>query len=304
METSAIIGLISLFTGLTVFFVWYAVASPIRAAKASSLDDDILGNSEVTYDEGDSLGKYVRPVLDNFLPRMPEINLSAERKKSLNNLLIKSGNPWHLTADEFLGISLALSLLGLLLGGALAALGLFPASFSWALPLVFGGAGAVPYSQYNSKKQARSKAIERELPEALDLLVITIKSGQTFEYALENITTQLPEGLLKSEFIRVVIELQAGSGLEPTLMSMAKRYESEDLESFAKAVVQTQKLGADVSETLSQQADFVRANYEARLERMIARLGTTVFIPLSITMLPAFLVIFVAPMIMQILQFL
>jgi len=237
---------------------------------------------------------------------MPVIPLSEERKKGLQNLIVKSGNPWHINSEEFVGLTVALSIFGVLVGSAVIALGVIPSMIPPIVLIIFMGAAgaALPYSTYNSRKETRTKAIEKELPEALDLLTITIASGQAFEFALENIIRQLPEGILRTEFGKVVVELQAGSTLEKSLTDFSHKFESSDLESFTRAVIQTSKLGSDVTETLTQQADFVRSNYEARIEAMISRLETTMFIPLIITMLPAFMIIFIAPTLASISEFL
>jgi tight adherence protein C len=303
---SSSIGLIALFAALAVFFTCYAIYAPIqeRKSKKIELDPEVTGeasNAYTEYEGDDSLGKYVRPILNNFLPQLPKFKLSEERKSNMDKLLIHSGNPWKVTPEEFIGLQLALSIFGVLLGAAIGALNVLPAAVPPIVLVIFmGGAGyALPYSVYNTRRQARTKAIEKELPESLDLLTITIASGQAFEFALQSVTSQLSEGLLKTEFAKVVVELQAGSNLERSFTNLSKRFDSDDLESFTKAVIQSTELGSDVSETLAQQAEYVRSNYEARLERMIARLETTMFIPLIMTMLPAFMIIFIAPTLTQ-----
>lgn len=311
MEISQLIGLLALFAGLTVFFVLYAIYAPVtttvsedKALRDSVFDDE--GYDEPQIDPNDSIGKYVRPILNNFLPQLPNIPLSSERKDKMEKMLITSGNPWKLNVQEFLGIQIAFAVIGFMAAILFISTGYAPDQipvFVW--PLFGAGAGyLIPYSKYNSAKESRTKEVERQLPEALDLLTITIDTGQVFEFALENVTKQLPEGLLKTEFGKTVVEIQAGSSLERSFTSLSRRFASEDLESFTKAVIQATKLGSDVSDTLKQQADYVRSNYEARLQRMIARLETTMFIPLIGTMLPAFLVILLAPTMAQLANFL
>jgi tight adherence protein C len=307
METATTVGLIALFAGLTTFFVLYAIYAPVvKKEEKNAIQTEVFGEQVETYEAGDSLGKYVRPVLNNFLPQMPTIPLSEERKKSLQSLIVKSGNPWHITSEEFVGLMVALGIFGVLVGSAITALGVLPAFLPPIVLIIFMGAVGflLPYTTYNTRKESRTKAIEKELPEALDLLTITIASGQAFEFALENIIRQLPEGILRTEFGKVVVELQAGSTLERSLTDFSRKFESSDLESFTRAVIQTSRLGSDVTETLTQQADFVRSNYEARIEAMISRLETTMFIPLIITMLPAFMIIFIAPTLASISDFL
>lgn len=300
------IGVIAFFASISVFFLLYAIYAPVKAPKARTLDEEVFGSKEVTIESGDSLGRYARPILDNFLPQFPEIPLSDERKKGLEALLVKSGNPWNLNVNEFLGLSLALGFTGALIGSAIAAFGILPDQLPPVVVILFTtlGAAVLPYSQYNSKKETRKKSIERELPEALDLLTITIASGQTFESALDQVCRQMPEGLLKSEFVKISTEFQAGGTIERALLDFSRRYDSQDLDSFAKAVIQTNELGTPVTETLAQQAQLVRSNYEARVEKMIAKLESTLFIALIPTMLPALMIIFLAPTISSLASFL
>lgn len=312
MDLAQMIGMLAFFAGLTVFFLLYAIYAPIVDREEENqkiknvFDEEEDQEYYQTETSSDSLGKYVRPILNNFLPQLPKLPLSSDRKKSLDNLIIKSGNPWKLNAEELIATMIAFGIIGFVVAIIFVATGqlpeqLPPIALILAIPLM---GAAIPYSKYNSAKEARTKAIEKELPEALDLLTITISSGQAFEFALESVTKQLPEGTLKTELSQVVVELQAGSTLERSFKALSSRFQSDDLESFTKAVVQATKLGSDVSETLKQQADYVRSNYEARLQRMIARLETTMFIPLIATMLPAFMLILIAPTMVQLGQYL
>lgn len=307
MENAQTIGLIALFSAITVFFILYAIYAPVvRKETKDEVRSDFFGEHTPEYDTGDSLGKYVRPILNNFLPQLPKLPLTVDSRKGLDNLIIKSGNPWKINSEEFLGLTIALGILGLLIGAAISAIDVLPEYLPPLVLILFTtlALAALPYSQYNSKKESRTKAIEKELPEALDLLVITINSGQVFEFALEQVTKMLPEGMLRTELTKVVVELNAGSTLERALIDLRTKFDSEDMESFTKAVIQTSKLGSDVTETLTQQANYVRENWKARIERKIARLETTIFIPLVVTMLPAFMVTFIAPTMSQISGFL
>lgn len=299
-------GVIAFFAALTIFLLAYAIYAPVKAAKARSLDEEVFGVREQTIDADDSIGRYARPILDNFLPQMPDIPLGEEQRKGLEKLLLKSGNPWNLNVNEFLGLSLALGFLGALIGGGIAALGVLPEAVPPVIVLIFlAVAGlALPYSTYNTRREKRVKEVEKELPEALDLLTITISSGQTFETALAQVCRQMPDGLLKREFVKISTEFQAGGTIERALLDFTRRYDSNDLESFAKAIIQTNELGASVTQTLAQQAALVRSNYEARVEKMIAKLSSVLFASLIPTMIPAMMLVFLAPTLSTLTQFL
>lgn len=298
MNTETSIGLLAFFVFLTLMFAAYALFAPIVNRREEKIGTDIFAtNDEVEIDPKDSLGKYIRPILDNFMPQLP-LTLSKQRRKGLAHIIQTSGNPWKVTPEELIAVQIGLAILGALVGSLAFIIPGIPESIP---PLLFPGllavaGAAIPYSKYNSLREGRMKLIEKQLPEAIDLIQITVgTAGETFESGLKSVTGHMPDNLLRSEFIRCVTEMESGRTTRDVLTALYKRFDSKDLEAFCKAIIQSKDLGNDPSRTLAQQADFIRTNYEARLERMIARLETTMFIPLIATMLPAFIIIFVGP---------
>lgn len=287
METSTLPAVAALFAGLAVFFIAYAIYAPVVEKRRSGKEGPV--------DENDRVGKYVKPMLDEFMPQLPNIPLGETRMEKLDELIYKAGNPWRLNREELIGIMLAFGTAGAIIGSMVALMGNLPVS-PWLVILILAlGAGFYPLSVYRSARQKRSNDITRNLPEALDLLTVSLAAGETFQPALISVVKQLPDSLLREEFKKIALGIQSGVPLEKTLTDFARVTDSEEADSFAKAIIQSQKLGSDVTETLSQQASFTRSAKETRLEEKIARLNTTLFIPLSITMLPAFLIIFIAP---------
>jgi len=296
MDAQTAQGFAAIAAGLTVFVLIYAIYSPVRkSSRRSTAVDEVFG--EQGYQGStEGIGKYIQPILKNFMPSLPEGMLSANRENNYRKLIREAGNPWRITPEELFVLQLAFGIIGALIGGFVAAAAPVEQIPAFLWPIAVGGvAMLLPYAFHTSARDKRTKDIQKNLPEALDLLTVMIRSGQTFEPALRRVTTQLAEGFLREEFTRVNIELQAGTTLSDCMRSFAASNNSDSAESFAKAIIQAQKIGADVTDTLTQQAVFARDDYEARLEKMIARLSTTMFIPLTICMLPAFMIIFIAP---------
>jgi tight adherence protein C len=284
---NALPGLAALFSAITVFFILYAVLAP-RIERART-------NSAGPIDEKDTLGKYVKPVLNEFLPQLPPIKLKKDRAAKLAELIHKSGNPWRLNQEELIGIMAALAITGGIFGSIIAAFGSLDVN-PLVMIIAFTAAGFFyPYSVYNTARQKRTAELQRNLPQALDLLTVTMSAGETFQPAVISVVKQLPDSLVKREFNKIAVNTQAGISIEQSLLDFASITDSDEATNFAKAVIQSQKLGSDVSETLSQQASFTRDSKETRIEEKIAKLNTTLFIPLSLTMLPAFLLIFITP---------
>jgi tight adherence protein C len=294
-------GIIALLGALTVICALYAIYTPVKALKRDSIKDEFFGGNTTTATTGEGIGKYARPLLNNFLPQFPAPEMSAERKDKVAEFILKAGNPWKLNPEEYSAMKWIFASIGFFIGLVISVLNLVPFIPWYAFLGLFTLVGfAIPYSTYNSKKEARTHEAQKELPEALDLLVVTLTAGEPFESAIRQVVTQLPKGLIKDELGKVDLKIRAGNSLESALTTFSSEIDAEEVESFTKSIIQAQKLGADVTETLQQQAMFVRENHEARVEKMIARLSTLMFIPLAATMLPAFIIIFLLPSIQQI----
>jgi tight adherence protein C len=291
MDQASIPAFAGLTAGLTVFFLLYAIYSPIRAKKKVTVAEGVFGK-----EERDETQRFTRPILDNFMPSLPEGVIPKSSISKYAELLRVSGNPLKINPEELFVLQIAGGLIGFLLGLVVAAFNQIAAVPAPLFPLVFTALGFfLPYGKHTSLRDERARDIQRHLPEALDLLQVVIATGSTFQPALRKVTKQLPDSFLKQEFTRINVELQAGATLEACMISFAKSNISEEGAAFSSAIIQTQKLGADVTDTLVRQAQLARANQEARIERMIARLQTMLFVPISAFMMPAFLVIFLAP---------
>ena len=291
MDHSSIPAFAALTGGLTVFFLLYAIYSPIRPKKKTTVAENVFGKNDY-----DITQRYTRPILDNFMPSLPEGMIPKSMTGKYAELLRVSGNPLKINPEELFVLQIAGALIGFLIGLVIAAFNSIPSVPPFAFPLIFAALGGfLPYGKHTSLRDSRARDVQRYLPEALDLLQVVIATGSTFQPALRQVTDQLPESFLRQEFTRINIELQAGATLDTCMTSFARNNISEEGAAFASAIIQTQKLGTDVTDTLVRQAQLARSNQEARIERMIARLQTMLFVPISAFMMPAFLIIFLAP---------
>lgn len=282
-------GIAVVLSGLSIFLAIWAFKAPRK--------DFNLKREETYIDENErSARNYIAPLLNNFLEQSPvNTNLGVEQEDRIRQLILKSGNPWNLRPYEFRGTQIVFAILGAVLGLLISLPNIIPAP-AFVFVLLFGLLGYfIPLSVYNTARDARSKEIQKQLPDALDLLVVIMKSGQNFEPALAAISEKMPDGLLKNEFARVSSEINAGRSLPDALTSFSNRVSNEEAENFAKAVAQAQRLGSDVSEALTAQARASREAYEALVQKKTAKLSSTMFLMLTPTLIPAMVLIFVAP---------
>lgn len=307
-DTSSLIGAVALFAGLTIFFTLYAIWSPINTKKRqqtvhSEDEEDLFavmvdplegieGEEAARQRDDNNQAGLLKALLKGFSPAIPSF-LNSKQQSKLKIFMHKAGNPWNMTPEELIASMLIVGIGLALLGASLCAF--FAPSYIFLGIFMGAMMGYMPYAAYNNAKTARTRAIEKELPGAMDLLTITINSNQTFTTSLGSVANRLPDGVLKKEFMRVYLEIQAGASLTNSLVAFAQRFDSMDVESFVRAVVQSEKLGSNITDTLEQQSDFIRANYENRIEKMVNRLETTLFVPLLLFIIPAFLIVILAP---------
>lgn len=291
------IGFAAFLLGAAVFITCWVFLSPQRQAE--------LPYGNVNDEDESGFNKFIRPLLKNFIPESPmRAAMGKESMTRTEELLVRSGNPWNIRSEEFVGAQILFALFGLILGIILYAFGVFeliPQVPGLIFAPAFAAAGYfIPLSAHRTLVEKRNKEINSQLPEALDLLVISMSSGSIFDSALHEVIPSLSDGILKEEFRRVNKSMESGMTTEAALKEFAMRTLSDDVESFVKAIIQAQKSGdGDITEALSNQASKAREAYENLLEKKIAKLSQTVFIPLAVTMMPALIIITVAPTITQ-----
>lgn len=292
------IGLVAILFGVAAFASVYAIAAPVRTLPHDGRNPEDFGVRTTQNNPGSAFEKYVRPMVHNFLPQTPmSAQLKARGNDKVVELLVRSGNPWNIQPEEFLGIRILSAIAGFFVFLALGLMEMLPTMLPFEAWLLVGPllGGYLPKVLLDRHKGARLKAARKGLPEALDLLVITLNAGMNFTPALTEVVGRLPQGVIREELGRVSQDLRAGRPLKDALLDFARRAPSEEAESFAKAVVTSERLGSSVSETLKSQSETARVAYEAALDVKIGKLPTTLYFPILALMLPALFIVILAP---------
>lgn len=283
-------GLVAFFTILAVLTACYAAFAPAR--KVVFNDDDAYASDEPkgTFD------RWVRPAVRNFLPIAPSFLVKyANTSTSVASLLVRSGNPWRLTAEEYIVMRFLAAGVGAAALSFYAAMGFFPLDtiFAFLGGAVFGW--MVPGLLLSTAWGKRKKDIIRTLPEALDLLRICLNAGYNFANALGQVVLLLPPGASRQELTRVVADLRSGRTVSQSMESFAERVPLEQVESFVRAVNISQSMGTDMASTLASQSEEARAQYERIVEVKAQKLQTTLFLPIIGMFLPSLMILIFGP---------
>jgi tight adherence protein C len=140
----------------------------------------------------------------------------------------------------------------------------------------------------------RSAKLQRALPDAIDLLTISVESGLGFDAACQQVARNT-NGPLADEFARMLQEMQIGRGRSEALRSMADRTNLADLRSFVSAMVQADAFGIPVGQVLRVQSSEIRVKRRQWAEEMAQKVPVKILVPLIFTILPCLFIAVLGP---------
>lgn len=147
----------------------------------------------------------------------------------------------------------------------------------------------------------RRKTITNELPDVLDQLTVTVEAGMSFDGALLR-AGQEGRGLLASELLKAVNDMQLGLTRGEALQALSERTDVPDLRQFVSAVRQAEKHGFPLANILRLQALELRDRRRARAEERAMQVPVKITFPLVFCILPALFIVILGPAGVQISQ--
>jgi tight adherence protein B len=172
-------------------------------------------------------------------------------REEISIQLYRAGVP--MTVQRFLLVSVAMSLAGLAVGFALA-----PGSFK---ALLFGAAGLLPWMQVRHQTAARMRVFEQQLPDALDLLVRSLRAGHSLNSGLQMVGEELSDPI-GPEFRYVANEISLGKETKRALDNLLYRVPSADLPFFVTAISIQQETGSNLAEVLNNLSTVIRERFK------------------------------------------
>ena len=170
--------------------------------------------------------------------------------------------------------------------------------FAWLCVAV---GALLPFSLLNSAIRKRQKAIDKQLPEVLDLLSVSVRAGLSFDGALRKITDRM-RGPLIEEFKRMQQDVRMGAPRARALQAVAKRCDVEDLYLFITAVIQAERLGTSMGRTLNTQADNMRERRRQKAKAEALKAPVKIVFPLVIFIFPPIFVIVLLPSVLSLIH--
>jgi tight adherence protein C len=140
----------------------------------------------------------------------------------------------------------------------------------------------------------RAAVMQKALPDAIDLLTISVKSGLGFDAAVAQVARNT-EGPLSEEFARMLQEMQIGRGRTEALRSLADRTNLPDLRGFVSAMVQADAFGIPIGQVLRVQSSEIRVKKRQWAEEQAQKVPVKILIPLIFCILPCLFIAVLGP---------
>jgi tight adherence protein C len=150
----------------------------------------------------------------------------------------------------------------------------------------------------------RKREIQNGLPDALDLLLVSLEAGAGMDQSIIKVSNELHLAYpaLTSEFRRIVTEIRAGRPRAEALRQFAERTKVEEVRSLVLTMIQTDKFGTSIGQALRTHAETARVKRRQRAEERAQKLGVKMVFPLVFCLFPAMFVIVLGPSVLRIIR--
>jgi tight adherence protein C len=236
--------------------------------------------------------RVIAPILNNVFAK---VGKAAKSNDKLRINLMLAGNPGNLTPAMFTGMRLVM-MLGLF--GMVALVGTLGGWAAGDLIKWSGIAGGIGYllpaTWLGRQIKKRQKLILKALPDALDLLVISVTAGLGFDAALQRVAEKWDNELC-TEFRRALSDIRLGTARHDAFRAMTVRCGVDDLATFVSAVIQADQLGVSMGKMLKIQADQLRLRRRQRAEEEAQKAPIKMLFPLVFLIFPSLFVVILGP---------
>ena len=248
--------------------------------------------------------RVLQPIFRSVTRRLARFTPRANREK-IKQLLLEAGSPNNLGPTEFMGLRVVM---GLLLGGTamlivfftgsslqpISVLGLpIPGILLFPAPLAYMGY-QFPGFWLKSKISKRKKEIQKTLPDAIDLLTISVEAGLGFDQALMRVAEKW-DNALSQEFGRMLQEVRIGKPRREAMREVSNRCNVEDLQVFISSMIQADQLGVSITTVLRVQSQQMRVRRRQRAEEQAQKAPIKMIFAMVFLIFPAMYVIILGP---------
>jgi tight adherence protein C len=217
---------------------------------------------------------------------------------NVSRRLMAAGLGYKLSPTGFLALKASFALIGVFVGSLLGASRGFAG-------LVLGAAilGAIgflgPDYALTLKARSRKEKVRAELPDALDLLAVSVEAGLGFDASLAKLNEHM-DGPLAQEFGLTLSEMRIGESRSEALKRMSDRVDAPELSAFTRAIIQADQLGTTLGRILRVQATDARLRRQAAAEERAMKAPIKMLFPTVLFIFPAMFLVILGPAILNV----
>ena len=160
--------------------------------------------------------------------------------------------------------------------------------------------------EYKIMKHIKKKQKEfaKYFPDAIDLLSVCVEAGLGVDSSIERVASEFSElsKAVSSEFNRLSKDVMSGLSREEALKNMAKRVNTSDMQSFTAMLVQSEKMGTSVAQSLRVYCETLRTRKKQRIEELVQSASAKMTIPMILFLLPALFIVILYPAVIKIME--
>ena len=295
----ALLGAVAVFVSITSLFMW---ATSGRAVPGEARLKQLVAPPRTALDSAFS-DRVLVPVLDGLTRTVVQL-LPPKFVSRVNQQLVAAGRPMSpqafftmmvvtgiLTPAAIFVLSLALN------DGQLSAVGVIVTLGDLALG-IFG-----PLLWLRRRARARKTAIWKSLPDAFDLVTVSVEAGLGMDAAMRQVAQKL-RGPLADEIGQMLREVGMGRPRREALEEMAERTDLREVTTFVNAVIQAEQLGTSLGRVLRAQGITLRVRRRQRAEEMARKAPIKIVFPLVLCIMPSFFIVTVGPIFVRLANYL
>ena len=236
--------------------------------------------------------RVVTPAADSVAGFVLKLNPKTT-VESVRVKLLAAGMSDRISVNAFLAAKGVFAVVGLLFG---LLFGLPNGAGMMLITMVGGPVGGfmLPDFALSMKARARREKVRAELPDALDLLAVSVEAGLGFDGAIAKLAEHM-DGALTEEFNLALGEMRIGESRQEALKKMAQRVDTPEVSTFTRAIIQADQLGISLGRILRVQAADTRLKRQAAAEEKAMKAPIKMLFPLVLFIFPAMFVVILGP---------
>ena len=244
--------------------------------------------------------RVINPIINGMALKFNKNSKKSQQTASLAKQLMLAGNPSNIGPGEFMAIQIlaavGLSFFLMFIPLILKLKAVFSIIF-FAVGMGFGY--MYPRFWLGGKVKKRKKEVQKNIPDTLDLLTVSVEAGLGFDMAMAKVAEKAKHALAE-EFRKALQEIKMGRTRKDALKDIYRRTEVDDIDSFTNAIIQAEQLGVSIGNVLRIQSDQIRVLRMQKIEEKAMRAPLLMMIPMVLFIFPTIFIVVLGPIALKV----